>query len=672
MVTAVLCLVSNAQQTDELVSLNFSQTDISVVIEVMRGLRPNNTVVLDQNVAGSVNVDIKELPWETALRLIVEPNGFKLDKEGDTIFRISKAEEQIETAQKNESDSLIADGGITFSIYTNDELANLPIKIVKKLVGKPQIGDIAEKSEAEYRAELANNDGPYIKELLATKASSSEVMMQLAQSAKLSYTLITEYENNEPNVPIADPEAPELAIPVFTERSVTLRVSNISLMQVLEIIAKRGGYTIREEYGMYTFAPAHGVELEPLSTQIYKVQFIKVNEELTSPLKSLLTSRGTIQVMGNNILLINDVQENINQVLTAIAAVDVPIPQVQIEVRFFEITRNDDKQVGVDWSHEFFGKANFGAGNIISETTAVADPAKSALTFTLNNFDAKLEAFQNESYVTALANPKIIIASDEQARVHIGDAIPFVTAESETDDSGNKTYTYELNSDMSGDEKEALSLLEGVAEMPKVPAITGYLDTGTILTVAPSVKNEEDLYIKIVPELLGYAFDDKFKYNLGDDEFIQFPVISRTTVYTEFMIKSGQTAAIGGLVKDDLNTLDNGIPYLKDIPYLGWIFSYQSKTLVRKEVVIFVTAKIMKSGELSETSGVPVKAVEFQGLVNEIRKSDALGAEYVDQPVKMIDAGPIGLDDAIKNVTAPFNKVIENTGDTISDTIGEF
>ncbi|MFW5803105.1 MAG: hypothetical protein ACOCWJ_04230, partial [Verrucomicrobiota bacterium] len=241
----------------------------------------------------------------------------------------------------------------------------------------------------------------------------------------------------------------------------------------------------------------------------------------------------------------------------------------------------------------------------------------------IGQLNTVLHALRTSEGATQLSNPKVIVASDEQATIHIGDQTPIVksTTEGETG-----IRSSELDGDFGGEMVESAALTEGDdGQLRRYTTPKGYLDLGTKLSVSPSVKTEDEVYIKVMPELVTIT---GFESTASGD---RYPQLFSTRVNTEFTIKSGQTIAIGGLVNERERDSESKVPVLGDIPLLGRAFRYNSTNMTKTETIIFLTVKIIPSEQLLTTSGIPVRAHMVQPQLDRIRSEDAQGAEYNEE-----------------------------------------
>ena len=118
-----------------------------------------------------------------------------------------------------------------------------------------------------------------------------------------------------------------------------------------------------------------------------------------------------------------------------------------------------------------------------------------------------------------------------------------------------------------------------------ISGTTSFKQVGIKLKVRPQINRDGSIILKIAPEQ-SYRTGE----SMGPDNI---PVIKTSKSETTLMLKSGETAAIGGLIREDEDETINKIPLLGDIPILGYLFKSKSKNKARYELTIFITAKII-------------------------------------------------------------------------------
>jgi type IV pilus assembly protein PilQ len=116
---------------------------------------------------------------------------------------------------------------------------------------------------------------------------------------------------------------------------------------------------------------------------------------------------------------------------------------------------------------------------------------------------------------------------------------------------------------------------------------------GTILRVTPHITAEDKILMHLKPERSTYAFDPNGV------------IINTSNAETKVVVDNGQTAVIGGLTTQDVIESHVGVPILKDIPLLGYLFSYKQRKTVDRDLVIFVTPAVVDADDMTMHSSVP-------------------------------------------------------------------
>ena len=216
-------------------------------------------------------------------------------------------------------------------------------------------------------------------------------------------------------------------------------------------------------------------------------------------------------------------------------------------------------------------------GTIETIPTYFSQTIQSAI-LSADDFTLTLSALEDDTGVSVVSNPKVIVANGETASIHVGINQPNIVAVP-TGDSGDR-FAYTLDD-----------------ENP-------YIEIGVKVEVTPQVNTESNITVNIVPELSRL---------LGFQEVgvagVSFPITQIRKIETEFNLASGYTVAIGGLTETSDSETVKKIPILGDIPIIGkYIFSHTSKEKVQDEVVIFVTVGLANPDSLVEVTGVPSRS----------------------------------------------------------------
>ena len=162
------------------------------------------------------------------------------------------------------------------------------------------------------------------------------------------------------------------------------------------------------------------------------------------------------------------------------------------------------------------------------------------------NVGAVLATVESSNKGKIIAHPEVTTLDNVEAYIQMGQKIPI----KQFDPSGNTIITF--------------------------------YDVGTKLRVTPHVTSENRILLHLVPERSSYQFDPNGV------------IINTQNAETNVVVENGETAVIGGLTNQEINTLKVGLPLLKDIPVLGFLFGYNKRQVVTRDLVIFVTPTIVE------------------------------------------------------------------------------
>ena len=223
----------------------------------------------------------------------------------------------------------------------------------------------------------------------------------------------------------------------------------------------------------------------------------------------------------------------------------------------------------------------------------------------LDDFRLAMSAFESMSDVKVFSNPKIIVSNGKEAKVDMTTKYPNVTIDS--------NYTGLNSQNLSVSTK--LDIIPG--EDKFMFAKEAFFSWGIQLSVTPRISPDGLISVEIVPTLSERTgFVEESSSQETDTPYTRYPVIEVKRLTTEFTMKDGATAVIGGLSKTSEEDIDSGIPYLREIPWIGQkLFGWKSRGKVQKEILVFVTIGIADPSNLPKDIGLPKNAV--------------LGREYV-------------------------------------------
>jgi len=217
----------------------------------------------------------------------------------------------------------------------------------------------------------------------------------------------------------------------------------------------------------------------------------------------------------------------------------------------------------------------------------------------MDDFRLAMSAFETMSDAKVFSNPKIIVSNGKEAKVDMTTKYPNVTIDS--------NYTGQNSQNLSISTK--LDTIPG--EDKFMFAREAFFSWGISLSVTPRISPDGLISVEIVPTIsdcTGYLTVNSSQET--DTPYTQYPIIEVKRLTTEFTMKDGATAVIGGLSKSVEEDADSGIPYLRKIPYIGQkLFGWKSRQKVQKEILVFVTIGIADPSNLPKDIGLPKNAI---------------------------------------------------------------
>lgn len=349
--------------------------------------------------------------------------------------------------------------------------------------------------------------------------------------------------------------------------SVTISLRNVTWEQALKIIGQTYDLSVVFEKDGYirvlpspdfrkeqTELDKHNMEKETLARLDVKIVRLAntAANELVSSVKSLMTDRGKVDAdERTNSLILQEVPENIDKLITFIKELDRPARQIKISAQILEISSKDANELGIDWSAA--GKYAPNSDRSISQE-ATQTGNKVTEDFIKYNIVAVQRGWDINATVAAIvstgkgkiiAHPEITTVDNKEARIQMGQRVPI----KQFDQSGNVVIQFE--------------------------------EIGTILRVTPHITAENQILMHLKPE----------RSTLQPDP--SGIIINTNNAETNVVVNNGQTAVIGGLTTQDEVESESGVPVLKDIPLVGMVFRYSQKSVENRDLVIFVTPTIV-------------------------------------------------------------------------------
>jgi type II secretory pathway component GspD/PulD (secretin) len=301
------------------------------------------------------------------------------------------------------------------------------------------------------------------------------------------------------------------------------------------------------------------------------------------------------------LLTITDTPGNQELALRLIREWDVRPKQISIEAKFVEITFTDLDEMGIDWqayerdhplidfSTELMGDKSATAAATFTEAAELAGLGffVGKATISGTRLLSYLKALKQSGKVNLLHAPRITTLSGQMANIQVIRSFPYATSAERTEVDMTDSTSDAVTGDIYPVETyEIEEEIVGIA-LEVTPTVKEGSDIVT-LDIHPEVtKLSQQIAISSLTEI-GDTTQSVFPTDLG------WPIIDARSLQTTVMVRSGETIIMGGLIQDkDENTVERKIPFLGDIPFVGPLFRYKYEKREKKNLVIFLTARLI-------------------------------------------------------------------------------
>mgnify|MGYP000278770504 CR=1 FL=1 len=400
--------------------------------------------------------------------------------------------------------------------------------------------------------------------------------------------------------------------------NITLRLKDVPWDQALDIVLKTKNLDKRRNGSVIWIAPvaelikaedeeakaiAQSIKLAPIQTEYIELSYAKAADVLklleesrdakgsisnrtansdSLALESVLSPRGSaVADVRTNTLIVNDTAQNIDKVRKMIDLLDVAVKQVMVEARIVRATTDFTKEMGVKWgilsqgvtnnnsllvggsdttlwnlrTPDDDGKYTIERPSNLNVDLGVISPGASKIAFgliSLSDFmlDLELSALQADGYGEVISTPKVLTADKQKAKVESGFQVPYQSSEGGGANAVSKTEFKDV-----------------VLSLDVTPSIT------------PEGKVQMNLDISS-DSIAGVTAQGEFYFN-------------KNKINTNILVNNGETVVLGGIFEQETQNKQTKVPFLGDIPYLGRLFRKDYKLDNKRELLIFVTPRIV-------------------------------------------------------------------------------
>ena len=454
-------------------------------------------------------------------------------------------------------------------------------------IGSPQPQAVATTQAAETTAAETTGEA----------AAEPSTEMQRGSSGRLSLNF-QDIEIRAVLQLLADFTGLNMVVSDTVGGNITLRLKDVRWQEAMDIILQTKGLTMRQKGNIMMVAPTVEVtarerleaeskisleQLAPLQTKIIKVKYAKASEMaelMKSEANLFLSERGSIGVDGRtNALLVHDVPSSIRKIAGLIARLDHPVRQVMIDSRVVIATDTFARDIGIRFGGAGIqqnGDTIFGAsgtresfiltdptGGLAENTLAVnlpatlGFPAGGAINFFVGKLGSylmqlEISAMEQEGTAEIIASPRVVTTDQHPALIEQGTEIPYST----TSSLGGTNTQF----------KKAVLSLE----------------------VTPHITPDDNIIMDLV-----------IKKDRPILEFITGgePPIETKRVESTVLVKNGETIVLGGIFEEEKSQGKDSIPFLGNIPVLGRLFRRDRSDNLKRELLVFVTPKILRRTE---------------------------------------------------------------------------
>lgn len=381
---------------------------------------------------------------------------------------------------------------------------------------------------------------------------------------------------------LADYQGINLLIAPGVQGALTLRLDNMPWSQALNLVSRMARLTLIEEENVLLVYPEswqqqqqkeekaqqeekqHQLPLKQRRVVLHYANANDVHRSLQGERQSLMTPRGSATVDSRtNMLLLRDTEAALKETERWLQALDVPLEQVELAAHIVTISEEHLHELGVNWGlHTAEGAVMNALRNPQLNIPLAINAAGVSAGVTLARIggqllDLELSALEQENQIEIIASPRLFTSHQQTASIKQGTEIPYEVS------AGNSGAT-------------SIEFKEAVLGMEVTPTVLG---NGRI-----------QLKIRISQNVPGRSIQT------GETEVLS---IDKQEIETQVTLKDGQTLALGGIFQQQRSRGQNQLPLLGDIPLLGALFRQQTEERKKKELVIFITPRLVREAALT-------------------------------------------------------------------------
>ncbi len=361
-------------------------------------------------------------------------------------------------------------------------------------------------------------------------------------------------------------------VSIMLEKGVSGDVSfslyEVTLDEAIQAVAEMAGFVAERRGKTYYIVDKKNVGSHAAGgltqLRVFPIRYANPQSVL-EVVKSHISRYGKVTLSAQEgAIVVEDKPDFLSRIATLLSSLDAEPRQILIEARILEVTLSDTLAHGINWTKLF--SVDPGEVKQIG-VQGLAAPGAPGLFATIvnDNIDLLLDALETDGRLRTISTPKLLALENKEASVVVGDRIGYrVTT------TINQVTTESIE----------------------------FLESGVILRVTPSISVNGRVMLDIYPQISTGSVNNGI------------PSKTTTEVVTNLITNDQQTVFIGGLLKNSMTESRSGVPFLKDIPLIGRLFSSSETTSSRTETVVLITPYIVRSD--GDSSGQYIRTLDSE------------------------------------------------------------
>lgn len=526
----------------------------------------------------------------------------------------------------------IGDGKVSFDVR-----GRTLTEVVERIRDKTKVNIILSKEAGEATVTLKVQDLNWLTALeeVAEKAECilervSPVLIKVSRPERVTFSFENEDIKKIVSV-IATYSGANIVVSPAVKGTLTVNLKNIPWRDALEQIVKTLGYAVvQEDRDILRIVPREDLK-QQLETRVVRLKYIRPpspyraylnteyaispkqkgtnidvqNVEKQFPIldalkEAVVSEGGTVKYdLVSNSIIARGTKPALDNLLSLVQQIDTEPAQVFFDVKLITTQNQEMLDVGVDPGEDGWTMAislsatptrlpfgvwseldNAAAAPPLDPTTSPAGPTTfGTLDFTGVSMALRLFAQDQSSQITQA--PKLVALDNQEATIFVGQTVRYAQTTASSNQSGGLTFS--------------------IAEAPNSPVQQGF----QLLVIPHVIPNTDKIMLTIIPEseqLVGSSTQlpgfDEFTSGEGINKVsILLPRVAASTIVTHMIVKTGETAVLGGLLQRTEAEVERGIPGLKAIPVIKWLFTVKEKQSTLQNLIVFMTPRIIFSSD---------------------------------------------------------------------------